>query len=59
MTTAALLGLAQTGQALALTSVNLKLVTKKKKTAKDFIKVGAVNIVGIPLISATGSLING
>ena len=51
--------LAQTGQALALAGENLKLVKKKKKKSKDFLKTGVKNIVGIKLISETGKLISG
>lgn len=51
--------LAQTGQALALAGENLKLVKKKKKKAKDFLKTGVKSIIGIKLISETGKIISG
>lgn len=50
--------LAQTGQALALAGENLKLVKKKKKKAKDLLKTGVKNIVGIKLIAETGKIIS-
>jgi len=50
--------LAQTGQSLALAGENLKLVKKKKKKSKDFLKAGIKNIVGIKLISETGKAIS-
>ncbi len=51
--------LAQTGQALALAGKSLKLVGKKKKKTKDFLKAGVTSIVGIKLISETGKAISG
>ena len=57
MTTTSLLKLAQTGQTLALTGYNLKTVKKKKVKAKDLVKLGVTNIVGIELIKETGKLI--
>lgn len=44
-------------QAVALAGHNLKLVTKKKKTTKDFLKVGITNIVGVPLLQTQSQLI--
>lgn len=55
----ALLNLAQTGQALALTGESLKLVKKKNKKVKDIVGLGVKTIVGIELIKAQGRLISG
>ena len=56
--TISLLKLAQTGQALALTTENIRVAKKKKKTTKDIIGLGIKNIVGIKLISETGKIIS-
>ena len=37
-------------QAAALANKNLKLVSKKKKTSKDFLEAGVTTIVGATLI---------
>lgn len=45
-------------QATALLGPNIKLVTKKKTTSKDFIKAGITNFVGIGMTGATAKMIN-
>ncbi len=54
--TLALLDLARTAQALALTKENLRLAKQKKTKVKDFVGVGVKNIVGIDLIRAQANL---
>lgn len=54
--TKALLDVARTAQALALTKESLKLAKKKKKKVKDIVGVGMKNIVGIPLIKIQADL---
>lgn len=58
--TLALLDLARTAQALALTKENLRLANKNKKIkTKDMIGVGVKNIVGIDLIKIQAGLAAG
>lgn len=54
--TKALLDVARTAQALALTKESLKLAKKKKKKVKDVVGVGMKHIIGIPLIKIQADL---
>ncbi|HEC40003.1 hypothetical protein LCGC14_0509380 [marine sediment metagenome] len=50
----AIIGTVPTFQALALVGENVKVFKKKKKLkSKDFIKLGAKNIIGVNLIKLT------
>jgi len=46
-------------QALALAGENIKLVKKKDKSVGDFVKTGATNIIGIPILQVQSQLIGG
>ena len=54
--TKALLDIARTAQAVALTKENLKLTKKKKTKVKDIIDIGVKNVVGINLIKIQADL---
>lgn len=54
-----LLKLSRDAQSLAVANENLKLAKKKKITAKDLVKAGAKNIVGIELIKTQAQLSSG
>lgn len=56
MTTKTLLQVARDIQAVALLKENIKLAEKKKKKTKDFVKMGATNIIGIELLKAQAKL---
>lgn len=58
-TTKTLMDLNQSIQAASLVKLNLNLAKKKKKGAKDFIKVGTTNLVGIELLKAQAHLAAG
>ena len=46
-----------TMNSVALVSHNLKVVKKKKTSAKDMVSLGATNIVGTSLIKAQADII--
>lgn len=54
--TKALLDVARTAQALALTKESLKLAKEKKVKVKKIVGVGVKNIVGISLIKTQADL---
>ena len=56
-TTNDLLRIANTLQAVNLAEANLKVIKKKKKNTKDIVNLGASNMVGTSLISATADVI--
>ena len=59
MTTKQIISLAQAMQATALLKKNVSLAKKKKASTKDFVKMGAGNIVGIELLKAQANLTSG
>lgn len=56
-----ILGLAVTGQSIALAKKSLKLAKKRKKKRKlkEFIKAGATTIVGVNLLKPQADVIAG
>jgi len=52
-------GLIPTMQSAALVSHNLKVVKKKKTTAKDMVDLGVTNVVGTSMIKINADLIAG
>ena len=55
----AIASLIPTIQAASLAGHNLKVATKKDKTATDFLKLGATNVVGVSIIKAEAGIIGG
>jgi hypothetical protein len=53
----AILNLIPLSQSTAILSENVKLAKKKKKSVKDFTKVGIKNIIGIELTKETSNVI--
>ena len=54
-----IMNVSQAMQATALTTHNLKFAMKKKKSIKEFIDVGATNIMGTSLLKANADFIGG
>lgn len=54
-----LLKIVPTLQAVSVMDENLKLVNKKKKTSKDFIKTGVKNVIGIEFTKMSADLAGG
>ncbi len=57
MVVQAIVNLIPTAQALALLSENVRVVKKRKKDVKDFMKLGVTNIVGLEFIRLESGLI--
>ncbi len=58
MTVKIISSLIPTLTAVALTSENIKVVKKKKKTTKDIVGLGMKNILGIGIIKLESDLIS-
>lgn len=54
-----ILSIGRDAQALALLGQSVSLARKKKKKAKDFVKVGVTNIVGLSLLRTQAQLASG
>jgi hypothetical protein len=54
-----ILKIVPTIQSTALVGENVKLLKKKKKKSKDFVKIGVKNIIGTEFIKAESDLIGG